>query len=145
MSESTSLSIIAVCQLFLTAGVVVAALAIIYAIFAFKKMISTKIDEVMDKVQPVVDRVESIAQQAKETAEKVSVKVDSIMTKAESTADSVGNTVQSVSEKVNEAVSPKMAAAVGVAGTALKVMQLYQGISKIKQAHAPETKEPKAE
>ena len=143
MSESTSLTIIAICQMFMTAGAVVAALAIVYAIFALKNMISSKIDEAMEKVQPVMDRAESIAQQAKETAEKVSIKVDSIMAKAESTADSVGNTVQSVSNKVEDAVNPKMAAVVGVAGTALKVMQLYHDISMSKKDKSNNKNEPR--
>ena len=58
-------------------------------------------------MQPVVDQAMSIAEQAKETAEKVSDKVDSIMTKAEDTADKVTDKVQSVSDKVEEAVNPQ--------------------------------------
>lgn len=123
----------------MTAAGLVAVLALVYAIFAFKNMLSSKIDEAMSKVQPVVDRAESIAQQAKETAEKVSDKVDSIMTRAESTADTVSSRVESVSSKVEEAVNPQMVVVAGVVGTAVKCLQLYHDIAKIRHENSGST------
>lgn len=137
MNEGTALTTIAICQLIMTAAGVVAVAGLIYAIFAFKKMISNKIDEVMDRVQPVVDRAESIAQQAKDTAEKVSEKVDSIMARAESTADTVSTRVESVSSKVEQAVNPQVVAVAGMVGTAVKVMQLYRDIMQIRHNGSP--------
>ena len=127
---STQLTVIAVCQVIMAAAGLIAVAGLVFAIFAFKGMISSKIDEVMSKVQPVMDRAESIAKQAQETAEKVSDKVDAIMTKAEETADTVGERVQSVSTKVEEAVSPQVVAVAGVVGTAVRCIQLYNDIVK---------------
>ena len=132
-SSDASLMIIAICQMvFAFIGIVVAA-ALIYAIFAFKGMISQKVDEAMAKVQPVMDRAESIAQQAKETADKVSEKMDAIATKAEVTADKVGDRVQAVSEKVESAVNPQLVTVAGLVGAAAKCFQIYQDYSKLKQ------------
>lgn len=144
MSSDTSLTIIAICQLIMTAAGLVAVVALVYAIRAFKKMISTKIDEVMDRVQPVVDRAESIAQSAKETAEKVSEKVDHIMARAETTAETVSDKVESVSTKVEEAMNPQVVAVAGVVATAVRCMQLYRDIVQLRQgtACAPEAQEP---
>ena len=136
MSNTTSLTIIAICQLAITAAGIVAVGGLIYAILAFKRMISSKIDEAMNKVQPVIDRAESVAQQAKETAEHVSDKVDAIMAKAEETADTVGDKVQSVSTKVEEAMNPQVVAVAGVVGTAVRCLQLYSDIVKVRHAGA---------
>jgi len=144
MSSDTPLWIIAVCQLITTAAGVVAVVAMVYAIIAFKKMISTKIDEAMNRVQPVVDRAEAIAQSAKETAEKVSEKVDHIMTRAESTAETVSDKVESVSTKVEEAMNPQVVAVAGVVGTAVRCMQIYRDIVQIRQGAAPQEPEKPA-
>lgn len=144
MQQDTSLTIIAICQLITTAAGVVAVVAMVYAILAFKKMISTKIDEAMSRVQPVVDRAESIAQSAKETAEKVSEKVDHIMDRAESTAESVSGKVESVSTKVEEAMNPQVVAIAGVVGTAVRCVQLYRDILQIRQGTVPEEPEKPA-
>ncbi|MCL5104652.1 MAG: hypothetical protein M1133_11155 [Armatimonadetes bacterium] len=142
MSNTTALTIIATCQLIMTAAGVVAVGGLIYAIFAFKGMISSKIDEALSKVQPVIDRAESVAEQAKETAEHVSGKVDAIMAKAEETADTVGDKVQSVSTKVEEAMNPQVVAVAGVVGTAVRCLQLYSDIVKARRPgngpHEPE-------
>ena len=132
MSNQVSLTIIAVCQIILTAAIFIAVAGLIYAIFAFKKMISDKIDEAMGRVQPVVDQARGIAEQARDTAEKVSNKVDSIMMKAETTADRVGEKVQSVSERVETAINPQVAAAAGIVGSAVKCVQLFNDITKIR-------------
>ncbi len=133
MDQGSALTTIAICQIITTVMIFLGIGGLIFAIFAFKNMISKKLDELMNRVQPVVDRAESIAQSAKETAEKVSEKVDHIMTKAESTADSVTTKVQSVSNRVEEAVNPQVVAAAGVVGTAVKCMQLYRDIMQIRQ------------
>lgn len=133
MSSSAALTTIAVCQLIMTIAGVVAVIAIVYAILSFKKMVSAKMDEAMQKIQPVVDRAESVAQQAKETAEMVGEKVDSIMAKAETATETVTNRVQSVSGKVEEAVNPQVVAVAGMVGTAMKCVQLYKDIVQIKQ------------
>ena len=144
MTSDTSLTIIAICQLIMTAGGLIAVSALVYVVLAFKKMISAKIDEVMDRVQPVVDRAESIAQSAKETAEKVSEKVDHIMARAETTADSVSDKVESVSVKVEEAMNPQVVAVAGVVATAVRCMQIYRDIMQLRQsaACAPEAQDP---
>lgn len=136
MPESTSLTIIAICQLIMTAALLVAVLALIYAIFAFKNLLNTKIDEALNRVQPVVDRAETIAQQAKETAESVSSKLDHIMTRVENTTDTVTDKVQSVSTRVEESVTPQMATIAGVIGTAMQAMQIYRDIVEIRH-HRP--------
>ncbi|MCL5104129.1 MAG: hypothetical protein M1133_08440 [Armatimonadetes bacterium] len=142
MSTDTALTTIAICQLVMVVAGVVAVGGLIYAIFAFKGMISSKIDEAISKVQPVMDRAESIAEQAKETAEKVSDKVDAIMAKAEETADTVGDKVQSVSTKVEEAMNPQVVAVAGVVGTAVRCLQLYRDIVKVRHAGGDGPGEP---
>ena len=133
MSSQASLTIIAICQIILTISIFAAVGGLLYAIFSFKKMISSKVDEAMGKVQPVVDQAKAISEQARETVEKVSDKVDSIMTKAETTADKVGEKVQSVSEKVETAINPQVAAAAGIVGSAVKCIQLYHDINKVRE------------
>jgi len=134
MSTGTSLAIMAICQLIATVAIVVAAAGLVVAIILFKRMISAKVDEMMNRVQPILDQTKDIAQQAKETAEKVSEKMDSIMTKADDTVEKVSSRMDSVSAKVEEAVSPHAATFAGYAAAALKAFQLFQQISVTKQA-----------
>jgi predicted RNA-binding protein Jag len=133
MSTGTSLGIIAVCQLIATIAIIVAAAGLVVAIILFKRMISSKIDEMMNRVQPILDQTKEIAQQAKETAEMVSEKVDSIMTRADNTAEKVSSRMDSVTAKVEEAVSPQAATFAGYAAAALKALQLFQQIAAVKQ------------
>ena len=132
MSSSSALTTIAICQLIMTIAGFLTALALIYVLFAFKKMISNKVDEAMGKVQPVVDQAKAIAEQARQTAEMVGSKVDSIMTRAESTADKVGEKVESVTTKVDEAVSPQVATTAAVISGAIRCIQIYQDINRIR-------------
>ena len=134
---TSQLTIIAICQIIMTAAGFIAVIAFVYAIFAFKALISRKINEVMGKVQPVVDQAMSIAEQAKETAEKVSDRVDSIMTKAEDTADKVTDKVQSVSDKVEEAVNPQIVTIAGIVGTAARCVQIYKDIMDVRKQSGP--------
>ena len=137
MSTGTSLGIMAICQLISSCAIVVAAAGLVVAIILFKRMISAKVDEMMNRVQPILDQTKDIAQQAKETAELVSQKVDSIMTKADDTAGKVSSRLDSVSAKVEEAVSPHAATFAGYAAAALKAFQLFQQISATKHAAKP--------
>ena len=132
MSTQTSLAIMAICQLLATAAIVTAAVGLVYVAIFFKRMVSDKVDELINRVQPILDETKSVAQQARETAEMVSDKVDSIMSKAEDTAGRVTGRMDSVSAKVEEAVSPQAASAAGYAVAAVKAFQLFQQIANIK-------------
>lgn len=133
MSNTTALTIIAICQIVYAVVGLLAVLGIIYAIFALKKMVSDKIDEAFNRIQPVVNQAQSIAEQARETSEKVSAKVDAIMSKAENTADQVSNRVVTATNKVESAINPQVASTAGMIGAAIKAYQLYQDFLKIKQ------------
>ena len=133
MSTQTSLAIMAICQLLATIAIITAAVGLIYVVIFFKRMISDKVDEMINRIQPILDETKGVAQHARETAEMVSEKVDSIMTKAENTAGNVTSRMDSVSAKVEEAVSPQAASAAGYAVAAVKAFQLFQQISTIKQ------------
>lgn len=141
MSTEHALSTIAICQLITTIMVFLTAGALIAVIFLFKRMVSQKADELMSRVQPIVDDAKAVAEQAKETAEKVSEKVDSIMTKAEDTADKVTTRMDSVTAKVEEAVSPQAATVAGYAVAAMKAFQLFQQVAAVKQAAKPKEEE----
>ena len=129
MSSQTSLIIIAICQLLGAITAIAAVSALIYGVFSFKRMVSSKMDEAMAKVQPVVDHAQHIAEQAKATADNVSSKVDAIMTRAEDTADQIGNKMQEVSDRVEEAITPQIAVTAGVVGAVVKAVQLYQDVN----------------
>lgn len=140
MSNQVSLTIIAICQMIFALGGLLTAIALIYVLLSFKNMVSRKIDDAMASVQPVMDQAKSIAEQAKETADKVSVKVDAIMSKAETTANSVSEKVSTVSSRVEEAVNPQVATAAGIVGTAMKCYQLYRDLVSVKEAAATSRK-----
>lgn len=133
MSESTSLNVIAVCQILSTIAGIAAVAVITYAVFAFKRLVNTKVDQAMDCVQPIVEQAKSIAEQARETADKVSEKVDTMVARAETTVDIVGGRVEAVSSKVEEAVSPQVIAVAGIVGTAVKAAQIYRDIISARQ------------
>lgn len=133
MSNETSLTIIAICQLLGMVVAIASVVALIYGVISFKRMVSSKMDEAMAKVQPVVDSAQHIAEQARATADNVSSKVDAIMTKAEDTADQIGNKMQAVSTKVEEAINPQVATAVGVVGAVVKAVQIYQDINTVRR------------
>ena len=141
MSTETSLGIIAICQLIATIAIVAAAAGLVIAIIYFKRMINSKIDEMMNRVQPILDQTKEIAQQAKETAELVGEKVDSIMTRADNTAEKVSSRMDSVTAKVEEAVSPQAATFAGYAAAALKALQLFQQIAAVQHPKPKSTKE----
>jgi len=137
MSSESSLAIIAICQLVATIAILAAAAGLIALIFCFKRMITRKIDEVMDRLKPILDETKAVAEQARATAEKVSEKVDSIMTKADDTAGKVADRMDSVTAKVEEAVSPQAATFAGYAAAAVKAFQLFQKIASVKQSAKP--------
>lgn len=137
MSTSDALTAIAICQMLSTLAVLAAAAGLLIAVFMFKKLISDKIDQAMNRVQPILDQTKQIAEQAKETAELVSDKVDVIMTKVEGTADKVTSRMDNVTAKVEGAVSPQAATVAGYAAAAVKAFQLFQTIASVKQATKP--------
>jgi hypothetical protein len=98
-----------------------------------KKMVNDRVDEALTKVQPILDQATAVANQAKATADTIGAKVDSIANKAETTAGKVGDTVQLLSGKVDQAVTPKVAAAIGIAGAAIKLVELYSTINKMRK------------
>lgn len=130
---SAQLTVIAICQILLTLAGVAAVAVLIYAVFSLKKLVSTKVDEALNRVQPIVDQAKSIAEQARDTADKVSDKVDTIVSRAEMTAERVSERVDTLSAKVEEAMSPQMVTAAGIVGTAVKCAQIYKGIVSGKQ------------
>lgn len=137
MSTQTALTWIAICQMLATLSILAVAIGLLVAIFTFKKLISDKIDQAMNRVQPIIDQTKEIAEQAKETAESVSEKVDIIMTKVEGTADKVTSRVDNVTAKVEDAVSPQAATVAGYAAAAVKAFQLFQTIASAKHATKP--------
>jgi len=142
MSSEASLTTIAVCQLITTLMIFLTTAALIVAIIMFKKMVSAKIEELMNRVQPIVDQTKEIALQAKETAEKVSEKVDSIMTKAESAATKVTDRMDSVSAKVEESVTPQAANIAGYVAAGLKALQLFRDISAVRGSSSARKHQP---
>jgi len=141
MSSEASLTTIAICQLLTTIAWIVVVAAIVYAVFAFKKLVQTKIDEAMGRVQPVVDQAKAVAEQAKETAENVSSKIDSIMTAADRTAEHVGATVRNVSTSVESAVSPQVATAAGLVTAAVKCVEIYRDVNKSRRPKVERSEE----
>lgn len=141
MSNSASMTIIAVCQLLTTTMVVVIGVGLIYALLKMKKMLNDKMDDLMNRVQPIVDQTKEIAEQAKETAEKVSEKVDSIMTKAEGTATRVTERMDNVTAKVEESVTPQAANIAGYVAAGLKALQLFRDISAASSSHRRQSDE----
>lgn len=141
MTQEASLTTIAICQILFAVLFFAAVIALIYALLALKRTINQKFDDAMNRVQPLVDsarsvveQAQSVAEQANRTVETVSAKIDSIASRAENTADRVGSSVESVTAKVEEAMSPQVVAAAGIAGSAVKCLQLYRDILKLRQA-----------
>ena len=146
MSSETSLTTIAICQLVMILAATVLVGVVAWAVFAFKRLVTNKIDEAMAKVQPVVDQAKSIADQAKQTADTVSEKVDSIMTKADDTTSKVTEKVESVSTKLEEALTPQVVTVGGVIGAAAKCVELFKDASKLKKtAEESVSQEPKTD
>ncbi len=136
LTTQNSLTIVAVCQLVATLAVVALAGGLLYVVFAFKRMISTRIDQVMAEGKPSAESARSMAEEAKRVADNASEKVDAMMTTAEDAATSIGNTLQSVSKRVDEAVNPQVVAIAGLVGTIAKCVQACRDASTI--CHAPE-------
>jgi hypothetical protein len=134
MSTQASLTLIAICQVVTMLMVVAIGAGLIYAILMMKKMISQKVDELMNRVQPIVDQTKDIAEQAKQTAEMVSEKVDSIMSKAEGTATRVTERMDNVTAKVEESVTPQAANIAGYVAAGLKALQLFKDISAARES-----------
>lgn len=135
MSTGASLTTIAICQLLTTLAGLASVAALIYGIVVFKRMINSKLDEVMGKLQPIVDQAKSIADQAQETAEMLSEKIDAIASKAEDTADHVGEKVKTVSDKVEEAISPQVIAVAGAVGAAVRCLEIVRDVVKLRRDH----------
>lgn len=139
MSGSTQLSIIAACQVLLTLAALAVVGVLIYGVVSLKKLVQSKVDEAMSRVQPIVDKAQFVAEQARETAETVSKKVDSMVTRAETTVERVGEKVDSVSAKVEECISPQVVTVAGIVGTAVKCAQIYKDIVSAKQCSQNQT------
>lgn len=133
MSNSAAINAIAVCQVIMTVAGVVAVAVIVYAVFAFKKLVNNKVDEAMNRVQPIVEQAKSVAEQARDTAERVSEKVDTMVSRAESTVGMVGDRVDSLSAKVEEGISPQIITVAGIVGTAVKCAQIYKEIMSARE------------
>lgn len=138
MTQEQSLEMIAWCQLACAIGAVGFLIALIYLIASIRKTIDTKINEAMSKIEPIVTQAKAVAEQTRETVETIGTKVDSIANKAESTASKVGDTVQLLSGKVDQAVTPKVAATIGLAGAAIKLVELYGAVSRIRKSRDKE-------
>lgn len=126
MSSSTSLNIIAICQILLTLGGIVAVAALVYGVLTIKKLITSKVDEALNRVQPIVDQAKSIVDQAHDTTQKVSEKVEAVVNRAESTVDNLTDKVDVLSNKVEQSINPQVIAMAGVVGTAIKCAQIYK-------------------
>lgn len=139
MSGSTQLSIIAACQALQTLAALAAVAVLIYGVVSLKRLVNSKVNEAIGKIQPIVDQAQSIAEQARDTAEKVSEKVDAMVTRAETTVERVGEKVDSISAKVEEGISPQVVTVAGIVGTAVKCAQIYKDIVSAKQASQERT------
>jgi len=137
MSTGASLTTIAICQLVATIAMLALAGGLLYAVFAFKRMISKKIDQAMAEVKPIAEQARSVAEQAKRTADTVNEKVDSIMTTAEDAAASAGNTVQNVSRRMEEAVNPQIVNIAGLVGTIAKCIRAWHEASAARCCSKP--------
>ena len=133
MSQELSLAIMAICQFVSMLAIVALVIGFYIMFIKMKKMVDEKVDEALAKVQPILDQATAVANQAKATADTIGAKVDSIANKAETTAGKVGDTVQLLSGKVDQAVTPKVAAAIGIAGAAIKLVELYSTINKMRK------------
>ena len=145
MTTEASLTTIAICQLAAAIAMLALAVGLLYAVFAFKRMISKKIDHAMAEVKPVAEQARSIAEQARHTADTVSEKVDSIMTTAEDAATSAGNTVQSVSRRMEEAVNPQIVNIAGLVATIAKCVQAWHDVSACRRSKPVEEPSPAEE
>lgn len=123
---------IAICMIIMTVGVAVTAAALVYAIHRFRRLVDSKVDEAMARVQPLVDQATSIAEQAKQTADSVSIKIDAVATKIENTAIQVGDRIQTVSERVESAISPQVVTAAGIVGAAAKCVDIYRDLLRLR-------------
>lgn len=130
MEQETALSIIAYCQLFATIVVILLMAALIYLVLTVKKILETKVDEAMEKINPILEQTKSVVEQAKSTIETVSERVDAVTNKAQNTSTKVGDTIQHISGRFDNALTPKIAVALGVAGGALRLFQLYSSLKK---------------
>ena len=137
MSTEASLTIVAICQLVVALAVLALAGGVLWAVFAFKRMVATKIDQAMAEIKPIAEQARSVAEQAKRAADTASEKVDAIMTTAEDVATSVGNTVQSVSKRMEEAVNPQIVNLAGLVGTIVKCIQVWKEVAAVRCCSLP--------
>ena len=133
MTQEASLEMIAYCQFASAVAISILVIAIVIMFFMMKKMVNDRVDEAMSKIKPILDQAKAVADQAKATVDTIGAKVDTIANKAETTAGKVGDTVQLLSGKVDQAVTPKVAAAIGLAGAVVKLVELYGTISNIRK------------
>lgn len=134
MSTEVSLTTIAICQLVCAIAAIVLAAGVLYGLFAFKRMISVKIDQALGEVRPIAEQARSIAERARSTADTAADKVDSIMTAAEDAAVGAGDAVRNVSRKMEEALNPQV---VNVAALAAAFVKCVRACREVSAPHRP--------
>lgn len=139
MSTETALGIIAICQLLITIAIIAGTAGVIIALIIFKKVISSKLDQLIGSVEPILEQTRDIAEQAKEATEKLNTTVESILSRADDTAEKLSSRVDSVSAKVAQVVSPKVAS---YAAAAVKGFELIQQVFAARRAAATATDAP---
>ncbi|MDH7601057.1 MAG: DUF948 domain-containing protein [Armatimonadota bacterium] len=126
MSESASLTLIAISQLVATIAVVILCVGMLYSMVLFRRMLSNKTDQLLAQIKPISERAQAIAEQAKQTADKALEKVDSMMSAAEDAVVSASDTARSVSRKIDESFTPRMAKIAALAVSIAKCVRVWQ-------------------
>lgn len=125
MSESNSLTLIAVCQLVLTITVLALCVGLLYSAVCLRRTISNKMDQLLAQIKPISERAQAIAEQAKQTADKALEKVDSMMTAAEDAVVSASDAARNVSRKIDESFSPRMAKVAALAVSIVRCARVW--------------------
>ncbi|MCE5321749.1 hypothetical protein LLG46_00370 [bacterium] len=108
--------------------------------------VSAKVDSIMASVQSttgeVTSKIDSIVARVDDTVGSVTGQVNStvgsIMNKAESTVDQVSGSVTGVTKKVEDAVSPQIANAANIVGTAARCYEIFRDITKSRRTKQSE-------
>ncbi len=103
--------------------------------------VSAKVDSIMTRVESttgeVSSKVDSIMAKVDDTVDNISGQVNStvgsIMKSTENTVEQVSGTVTGVTKRVEDAVSPQVATAANLVGTAAKCYEIFRDITKLRQ------------
>jgi|GEM_PF-5996001 uncharacterized protein YoxC len=126
MSESASLTLIAICQLVLTIAVLAVAIGLLYAVFQLKRTVAEKLDQVTGQIRPISEKAHAITEQVQSTVDKAAGKVDTMMTAAEDAVVGITDAIRNVSRKVEESFSPRVATIAALAVSIAKCLRIWR-------------------